>query len=52
MAVGNIKDKLEGNELDLSMMSLKEVPLKEIVSYKGYLFTSYFFYFNSIIIII
>lgn len=37
MAVNNIRDKLDGDELDLSMMSLKEVPLKEIVSSYTYL---------------
>lgn len=32
MAKNNLRDKLDGNELDLSMMSLTEVPVKEIVS--------------------
>lgn len=32
MSATNIRDKLDGNELDLSFMSYKEVPLKEIVS--------------------
>lgn len=32
MAKNSLRDKLEGDELDLSMMSLTEVPVKEIVS--------------------
>ncbi|KAF2367816.1 Leucine-rich repeat [Trinorchestia longiramus] len=32
MAITNIRDKLDEDQLDLSMMSLKEVPLKEIAS--------------------
>ena len=28
----NLRDKLDGDVLDLSVMNLKEVPLKEIVS--------------------
>lgn len=33
MAKNSLRDKLEGDELDLSMMSLTEVPVKEIVSW-------------------
>ncbi|XP_063590112.1 leucine-rich repeat-containing protein 59-like [Penaeus indicus] len=32
MAKNNLRDKLEGNELDLSMMSLTEIPVKEIAA--------------------
>lgn len=32
MAKNSLRDKLEGDELDLSMMSIAEVPVKEIVS--------------------
>ncbi|KAG7155044.1 leucine-rich repeat-containing protein 59-like [Homarus americanus] len=32
MAKNNLRDKLDGNELDLSMMSLVEVPVKEIAA--------------------
>lgn len=32
MAKNSLRDKLEGDELDLSMMSFTEVPVKEIVS--------------------
>lgn len=32
MAKNNLRDKLDGDELDLSMMSLTEVPVKDIVS--------------------
>lgn len=32
MAKENLKDKLDGNELDLSLSSLEAVPVKEIVS--------------------
>lgn len=32
MTKNSLRDKLEGDELDLSMMSLAEVPVKEIVS--------------------
>lgn len=28
----NLKDKLDGNELDLSLSDLNEVPVKELVS--------------------
>lgn len=30
--VENIKDKIDGNELDLSLSNLTEVPVKELVS--------------------
>lgn len=30
--VENIKDKIDGNELDLSLSDLTEVPVKELVS--------------------
>lgn len=29
---GNLRDKLDGNELDLSLSDLNEVPVKELVS--------------------
>lgn len=29
---GNLRDKLDGNELDLSLNDLNEVPVKELVS--------------------
>lgn len=29
---GNLRDKLDGNELDLSLGDLNEVPVKELVS--------------------
>ena len=32
MSRSDFKDKLDGDELDLSVMNLSEVPLKEIVS--------------------
>ena len=32
MSKNNLRDKLDGDELDLSMMSLTEIPVKEIVS--------------------
>jgi len=31
----NLKDKLEGNELDLSLSNLTTVPVKELVSTAG-----------------
>ena len=32
MSKGNLKDKLDGNELDLSLSNLEVVPVKDIVS--------------------
>lgn len=29
----NLKDKISGNEVDLSLCNLTEVPVKELVSY-------------------
>jgi hypothetical protein len=35
MPKDSLKDKLDGNELDLSLTNLEVVPVKELVSIKG-----------------
>ena len=40
MPKDNLKDKLEGNELDLSLNNLTEVPVKELVSCIAFSFAS------------
>lgn len=47
--VENIKDKIDGNELDLSLSNLTEVPVKELVSsltfQLSWMYLEFFFFF-------